>query len=97
MSTGKNANNAQEEKALEAINKAIHEYMTIRGDIGDGKVLLDWGVITSSTRLIDGEPAYNTASFQGPGGIPTHTWIGMLVSEKTKWLNYFTEVDDDDG
>lgn len=96
MSTDNTDGDPKQKEALDKVDKAIHEYLEARGDIGDGKVLTAWGIVTSSTMLIDGEPAYATSSYHNPGGIPTHSWLGMVLAEHTKWLNYFTRMDDDE-
>lgn len=87
---------AEAKAAHEALDKAVHEYLRANGQIGDGQVLTGWGLVTSATKLIDGEPAYSTGSNMQPGGIPTYTWIGMLSCELKRWKDYFTEYGDEE-
>lgn len=83
---------------LAALDKAVHEYLEVRGEIGGGEVLTAWGICASFTKLSsDGEPMFSTSSFQMPGGIATYTWIGILTAERQRWVNYFTSEGDDDG
>jgi hypothetical protein len=82
------------EAILKRIEELVHEYCDARPDAAEGEVITHWGLLIQRTRLIDGEPAYSTSSYQQPHGMAPSQWIGIMQIELGKWMNYTTDLDD---